>query len=110
MARIMLAVCLLLPLAGCFQGDVTVPDQVVIGGREVYSSPPPALIAPANSNSPTDLRRENLELKNRIAWLQQQNEKSSRKYDNLGKDMADISADMAKISTERDRYRRAAGY
>jgi len=95
--------------SGCV--NVKAPERINIGGDEVYSSSPPpsGVITPADPNSATDLRRENEQLRRRIAWLENQNQKLDKKLNDLRKDADEIRADMRKIADERDRYRRAAG-
>ncbi len=103
---VLLGLLALLATAGCkAHADVNLPSY---GGWG--NPPPPSYIAPASPNSRSDLQRENSELKARVAYLEEQNRKSSRKYDDLGKDMSEIRADMDKIAAERDRYRRSSGY
>ena len=92
--------------AGCWQADVTVPSDISLGGGDFLSSPPPSHIPPADPNSAPDLRRENEQLRQRIAWLERQNAKSDKKYKDQAEELADIRADMAKVASDRDRYRR----
>jgi hypothetical protein len=86
---------------GCFQADVTVPDI------PYASSPPPARIAKADPNDKADLLRENQELRQRVAWLEEDNARLERKQRGLAGDLAKIQADIDKTAAERDRYRRA---
>jgi hypothetical protein len=92
-------------LSGCVNVDAKAPEN--IGS---WSSPaPPASIPKANPGSKGDLLRENQQLRERIAWLEDQNEKSVKKSRDLKNDKQEIQGDMDKIAAERDRYKRAAG-
>jgi hypothetical protein len=94
----------LLAVGGCVRASA--PASISIGGPP----PPPAYVAPADPNSRPDLLRENQQLRDRVAWLEDRNRKRADKYNNdLAKDIEEIRADMRKIADERDRYRRAAG-
>jgi hypothetical protein len=97
---------MLVGLWGCGKASVTIPDNYGIPGG---SPPPPATIVPADANSHADLVRENQQLRARVAWLENQNRRSSGKYESLAKDEDEIRADMKKIAAERDRYRKEAG-
>ncbi len=88
---------------GCGQGDVKV--RYPTWGTEA----PPATIAPANPNDPSDIRRENVQLKQRIDWLNERIGKSDSDYKKKQRDVEEIKADIAKATAERDRYKRAAG-
>ncbi len=101
------ATAALVASSGCV--NVKAPERINIGGDDVYSSPPSSVIPPADPNSATDLRRENEQLRRRIAWLKNQNRKLDKKINDLRKDADEIRADMKKIADERDRYKRAAG-
>ena len=106
MARSVVGLCLLavtVTLAGCFKADVTIPDY---GGG---APPPPAYVAPANPNSQADLARENQQLRERIAYLEQANRKASQKYADLEGDKTKLQSENARIASERDRYKQAAG-
>jgi len=94
-------------LSGCV--NVKGPERIDIGGEAVYSPPPTSVIPPADPSSSTDLRRENTQLRQRIAWLEGQNRKLDKKLADLQKDIDSIRADMNKIAAERDRYKKAAG-
>ena len=92
----------LLTIAGCFKADVTVPDVLYSS----YSAPP-AHIVKADPNDRTDLLRENQQLCQRIAWLEQDNARLDKKICSLQNDQAKIQADTDRAAAERDRYRRA---
>lgn len=108
MARYLLAVSLLLIVTslptGCVKVDAKAPENISWG-----TPPPPASVPRADANSKSDLLRENQQLRERVAWLEEQNRKSARKSQDLEKDKREIQAEMDKIAAERDRYRRAAG-
>ena len=92
----------LLTVAGCFKADVTVPDV------PYASSPaPPAHIVKADPNDRTDLLRENQQVRQRIAWLEHDNERLDKKIRSLQNDQAKIQADIDRAAAARDRYRRA---
>ncbi|MFB3893662.1 MAG: hypothetical protein ACE15C_16740 [Phycisphaerae bacterium] len=91
--------------AGCAQGDLKIRYPSSWGGAEA----PPANIAPADPNSIADLRRENVQLKDRIAWLEDHIRKSDSEYKKKQRDVDEIKADIARFAAERDRYKRAAG-
>jgi hypothetical protein len=109
MTKVLLCASLFLILmglsAGCVKVEARAPENISWG-----SPPPPASIPQANPNSKGDLLRENQQLRDRVAWLEDQARKSDRKSKELAGDKQDIQADMAKIAAERDRYKRAAGY
>ncbi|MCE5328692.1 MAG: hypothetical protein LLG01_20015 [Planctomycetaceae bacterium] len=90
---------------GCFKADVTVPEVP-------YSSPPPptpsGVIPSAVPGDRGDLLRENQQLRQRVAWLQDDIARLQRKQDSLQKDLGKIQADIDKAAVERDRYRRIA--
>jgi hypothetical protein len=91
-------------LAGC--ANVTVPDYA--GGS--WGQPEPsATITPANVNNKADLVRENGELRDRLAWVENQNRKQSKKYNDLADDMAKVRGKTDQYSAERDRYKAVAG-
>ena len=92
----------LLTVAGCFKADVTVPD-----GLYVPSPAPPANIAKANPADRADLLRENQQLRQRVAWLEQDNTRLDKKIRSLQNDQAKIQADIDRYAAERDRLRRA---
>jgi len=96
-------------LAGCLNVNARLPEQVSVGGDEVYSAPPPAGIAPANPNNKDDLLRENDQLRQRADYLDNHIRKFSRKYQDQQEQMAQIRADINKIARERDRYKRGLG-
>ena len=93
-------------LGGCARVEVpAVPDIPGWG-----SSPPPTkVIPPADPNSLGDLRRENDQLRARIAYLEHRNDRLARKYRDLEGDMQEVKADMDKIAAERDRYKSRSG-
>jgi hypothetical protein len=90
---------------GCVKVDATAPENVSWG-----SPAPPASIAKADPSSKSDLLRENQQLRERVAWLEEQNRKSAKKSKEFENEKQDIQAEMDRIAAERDRYRRAAGY
>jgi len=92
----------LLTVAGCFKADVTVPNLPYAS-----SPPPPARIVQAAPNDRTDLLRENQQLRQRIAWLEQDNARLDKKTRSLQNDQAKIQADIDQAAAKRDRYRRA---
>jgi hypothetical protein len=91
-------------LAGCVKVDAKAPEGIGWG-----SPPPAASIPSADPASKADLLRENQQLRQRVAWLDEQNRKLARKSGEVEADKREIQADMAKIAAERDRYLRAAG-
>lgn len=103
---LVLGALMLAGLAGCGKASVTVPENV---GVFVGGPPPPATIAPGNPNSHEDLVRENQQLRDRVAWLEDQNRRLYGKHEKLGVKMDEIRAEMAKLAAERDRYRKEAG-
>lgn len=92
----------LLTSSGCFKADVTVPE-IPYGS----SPPPPAQVPKANPDDRADLLRENEQLRQRIAWLEQDSVRLEKKQRSLAKDLTEIQADIDKAAAERDRYRRA---
>ena len=91
-------------LAGCVKVDAKAPENIGWG------SPPPASSIPqADPSSKADLLRENQQLRQRVAWLDEQNRKLAKKSGEIEADKREIQAEMAKIAAERDRYLRAAG-
>ncbi len=90
---------------GCVKVDARAPEDGSWG-----SPPPPASIPKASPSSKSDLLRENQQLRERVAWLEEQNRKSATKSSELEDEKRDIRAEMDRIAAERDRYRRAAGY
>jgi len=101
---------ILTPLAvltspGCYKADVTVPS-----GPYYTSTPEPsAQVAPAAANDRAGLLRENQQLRQRIAWLDQDNIRLDAKIHSLQKDQAEIQSDINRAAAQRDRYRQAAG-
>ena len=89
-------------LAGCVNVNAKAPESMGWG-----SPPPQASIPPADPASKADLLRENQQLRQRVAWLDEQNRKLAKKSGELESDKREIQADMAKIAAERDRYLRA---
>jgi len=110
MKRAILLVCLLLialpaalvSLAGCVKVDAHAPENIGWG-----SPPPAASIPQANAASKADLLRENQQLRQRVAWLDEQNRKLAKKSGEIEADKREIQTEMAKIAAERDRYIRA---
>ena len=92
-------------IGGCATIDVPSTPNVNVGG----GPPPPAVVVAADSSSPSDVQRENRELKARIAWLEDQIRRSSSKTRGQDKDIAELRAEIDKLAAERDRYRREAG-
>jgi len=110
MKKTILCTSLLLIAMSAFTGcsvQAKAPENLGLGAWG--SPPPPASIPRADPTSKADLLRENQQLRQRVAWLDEQNRKSARKYSELESDKREIQADMAKIAAERDRYLRAAG-
>jgi hypothetical protein len=109
MARALIWVCLVLILLGlgssCVKVDAKAPENIPWG-----SQPPPASIPRADPNSKGDLIRENHQLRERAAWLEEQNRRSAKKFKELENEKRDVQSEMDKVAAERDRYRRAAGY
>lgn len=89
-------------LTGCVQVDAKAPENIGLG-----SAPPPASIPQADPSSKADLLRENQQLRQRVAWLDERNRKLVRKSGELEADKREIQAEMTKIAAERDRYIRA---
>lgn len=109
MARVLLVVCLLagaILIGGCGKADITVPPVPSVPYGE---PPPPSYVAPADPNSVSDLRRENDQLRARLAYLEDQNVKYQRAYAKEDKQAADLRAEMQKLAAERDRYKSAVG-
>jgi hypothetical protein len=96
-------ICTALP-AGCIRVDAKAPRDISWG-----APPPPASIPRADPTSKADLLRENQQLRDRVAWLENQSRKSAGKHREQEGDKQEIRADMAKLAAERDRYQRAAG-
>jgi hypothetical protein len=93
-------------IAGCVNVDAKAPKNIPY----VNASPAPSgSIAKANPSSKGDLIRENQQLRDRIAWLEEQNAKSAKKSRDLKNDKQDIQGDIDKVAAERDRYKRALG-
>jgi peptidoglycan hydrolase CwlO-like protein len=107
MKRTILIASLLLAAMGSLAGCVKVDAHAENIG---WGSPPPAASIPqADPASKADLLRENQQLRQRVAWLDDQNRKLAKKSGELESDKREIQAEMAKIAAERDRYLRAAG-
>jgi hypothetical protein len=106
MKRAIVLVSLLLAamggLAGCVKVDAHAPESIGWG-----SPPPAASIPQADPSSKADLLRENQQLRQRVAWLDEQNRKLAKKSGEIEADKREIQAEMAKIAAERDRYLRA---
>jgi hypothetical protein len=91
-------------MAGC--ATVTVPDYTGGGG---WGQPEPsAVVTPASPNNKADLVRENTELRDRLAWVENRNRSLSQKYNDLNDDMAKVREKTNQYAADRDRYRAAA--
>lgn len=91
-------------LSGCVRVNAKAPENIP------WVTPAPSASIPrAEANSKADLLRENQQLRERIAWLDEQNRELAKKHSELESDKREIRADMAKIAAQRDRYLRAAG-
>ena len=77
MIRMLLTIAagVMLLFLGCYKADVQVPDYGSWG-----QPPPPAIITPANPNDKADLIRENQELRDRLAWVENQNHHDAHEY------------------------------
>ncbi len=109
---LLIAAVALVGSAGCV--NVKAPERINIGGDEVYSQPPSSDIPPSDPDSITDLRRENKQLRERLAWLEKQNRKLDKKINDLKKDkdelrdeIDDLKRQRKKLEKERDRYKKA---
>ena len=105
MTRIVLAmgsVLILWNLAGCMQVDA--PGYGGSWGRPE----PSAVITPANPNNKADMVRENGELRNRLEWVEYDNRKLARKYNELTDDIAKARNKRDQYAAERDQYRSGA--
>jgi hypothetical protein len=91
-------------MAGC--AIVTVPDY---GGASWGQPEPSAIVTQGNPNNKADLVRENTELRDRLAWVENRNRSLSRKYNDLADDMAKARQKTDQYAAERDRYKAAAG-
>ena len=91
-----------LDLPGCYKVDVKLP-------RGVGDPPPTGAIAQADPANKTDLLRENRQLRQRIAWLDEENRDAAKEYAELENEQLEIQADIKRFAAERDRYRRALG-
>ena len=89
-------------LAGCVKVDAKAPENIGWGSPQ-----PQASIPSADPSSKADLLRENQQLRQRVAWLDEQNRKLAKKSGEIEADKREIQAEMAKIAAERDRYIRA---
>lgn len=109
MVRTLLCLGLLLAglslAGGCYNVNAKAPENLMGS-----SSPPPTYVPPADRSSKADLLRENQQLRERIAWLEDEARKSAKKNNELTREKQEILADTKKIAAERDRYKRAAGY
>jgi len=108
MARSILCISLLVlatgALSGCVRVNAKAPEDIP------WVTPAPAASVPrAEPGSKADLLRENQQLRERIAWLDEQNRESAKKHSELESDKREIQAEMAKIAAQRDRYLRARG-
>jgi len=92
-------------LVGCATINVPRAPDLYVGG----GPPPPPAVAAADPNTPSDVQRENRELKARVAWLEDQIRRSNSKLRDQDEDIAKLRAEMNKLAAERDRYRREAG-
>lgn len=106
MPKTLCLVCVLMAVAafsaaGCLKVDAKAPAGW-------GAPPPPASIPAASPNSKGDLLRENQQLRDRLAWLEDKNRHDSKEVKDREKEIDDIRRDMDKIAAERDRYRRAA--
>jgi hypothetical protein len=90
-------------MAGC--ATVTVPDY---SGGSWGQPEPSAVVTPGNPNNKADLVRENTELRDRLAWVENRNRSLSRKYNDLADDMAKARQKTDQYAAERDRYKAAA--
>jgi hypothetical protein len=91
--------------SGCMKVDVKAPEDISWG-----SPPPAASIPKADPDSKSDLIRENHQLRERVAWLEEQNRRSANKSNELENEKQGVQSETDKLAAERDRYRRAAGY
>lgn len=91
-------------LAGCVRVNAKAPQNI-----PWYTPAPTASIPRSDPTSAADLLRENQQLRERIAWLEEQNRKSAKKHSELESDKHKIRAEMTEIAAERDRYLRARG-
>ncbi len=105
MIRMLLTIAagVMLLFLGCYKADVQVPDYGSWG-----QPPPPAIITPANPNDKADLIRENQELRDRLAWVENQNHHDAHKYNELGDDIAKVREKLAQYQADRDRYKAQA--
>jgi septal ring factor EnvC (AmiA/AmiB activator) len=97
----------LIGLAGCIDVNANVPDRIQLNGSPVYTAPPPAQIPAADPNSAADLRRENQQLRERIAYVQQRNEKLAKEDRKLLSDVEETNKDIAALTQQVERYQRA---
>jgi peptidoglycan hydrolase CwlO-like protein len=98
-----------LALGGCMSVNATAPENIGVGGSEVYSAAPPASIPVADPNSLQDLQRENQQLKDRAAWLDGHIQKLRNKSNDMSRKIDEALAKLRKLSDQRDRFKRAAG-
>ncbi len=91
-------------VGGCFKADVEVPSYAGWGRPA-----PAANIPPANPNDKADLVRENQQLNDRLAYLEEQNRKLSGKSQNQKREMAKIQSQIDDLSRQRDQYKRELG-
>ena len=96
-----------LAMAGCFSANVKAPENINLGGGDIYSAPPPANIPHADPNSLEALRLENQQLRDRIAWLENNIRKSQEKSDDTAKKIEKVSAEKSEYEAQRDRYKAA---
>jgi hypothetical protein len=91
-------------LAGCMKVDAQAPYYGGSWGRPE----PSAVITPASPNNKADLVRENGELRDRLAWVENDNRKLAHKYNELTDDIAKARSKRDQYAAERDRYRSGA--
>jgi len=97
---LLLTACVALPGCFSFKGDVGVPEGYGMAPTPTSSIPQ------ANPNDKADLIRENQQLRERVAWLDNENRKDAGRYAKKENEVAEIQADMARIAAERDQYLR----
>ncbi len=101
---VLAAACLAALVSSC--AEIKAPERITYPGG--WSTAPPANIPPADPNSLSDLRRENQQLRDRTAWLEDHIRKlqnSQRKNDD---EINKLHIEMDNLAAERDRYRQAA--
>ncbi|NQU76871.1 MAG: hypothetical protein HQ546_11220 [Planctomycetes bacterium] len=91
-------------LAGCGSIDIRVPENISIGGGKYLDAADD--IEPARPGDATDAERENRQLRQRIAQLNQQLKDAQGKLHKTEKRVEDLQGENRKLREEKDKLKR----